>query len=760
MFLLSSLLKPTAEPPSTSPDQPSQEEGRPPAATGLIRFLPDVARMGVLAALYFAAATLGLSLAVVHNNVSLVWPPTGIALAALLLFGYRLWPGVALGAFLINASTDVTLATAAGIGAGNTLEALTGAYLLQRVARFRNSLDRLQDVLALVALAGGLSTTVSATIGVASLCLGGSAPWALYGSLWWQWWLGDAMGALVFAPVLLTWGTEPQVRWEPWRVAEAGGLLALLAAVSQSVFVGRLAVDAPTYPLAFAIFPFVIWAALRFGPRGAATGTLVVSAIAIWGTWEDLGPFLGTTLTESLLLLQTFMGVIAVTGLLLAAAIIQRERAEQQLRSTKDELLQLELYQRQRTEQVLLESEARKGAILESALDCIITIDHAGKIIDFNPAAEKTFGFTRTQVWGKEMAELIIPPSLREKHRRGLAHYLATGEGPVLGKLLEMSAVRADGTEFPVELAITRIRLGGPPMFTGYLRDITERKRAEATLQGLYAELRQAALQLEARVEDRTRELHVANAKLQEATHRAEEASRYKSDFLANMSHELRTPLNSIIGFSELLQTQTYGALNEKQTRHVNNILASGRHLLTLINDILDLSKVEAGRLELHLEPFGLPEMLRAALADIRPQADAKDVQLHLELADALPRLTADPVRFKQILYNLLSNAVKFTLAGGRVTVAARSHGEGVELRVADTGIGIAAEDLPKLFRVFTQLEAPSAKRHQGTGLGLALTKKFVELHGGTIEVSSDGPGQGTTFIIRLPMAPPGETRD
>jgi PAS domain S-box-containing protein len=270
----------------------------------------------------------------------------------------------------------------------------------------------------------------------------------------------------------------------------------------------------------------------------------------------------------------------------------------------------------------------------------------------------------------------------------------------------------------------------------------------------LYEALKQEAYQLEARVEERTQELQVA-------MRRVEEASRYKSDFLTNMSHELRTPLNSIIGFSDLLLAQTYGTLNEKQSRHAKNILTSGRHLLTLINDILDLSKVEAGRMELQPEAFPLSATLEAALTDIRPQAEAKEVELRLEAAEAPAQISADPVRFKQILYNLLSNAVKFTPSGGRVTLAARQTEEKfVEITVTDTGIGIAAEDVAKLFQPFTQLEAAATQRHQGTGLGLALTRKFVELHGGTVMVSSEGTGKGTTFTVHLPLAPAGQTDD
>ena len=264
----------------------------------------------------------------------------------------------------------------------------------------------------------------------------------------------------------------------------------------------------------------------------------------------------------------------------------------------------------------------------------------------------------------------------------------------------------------------------------------------------LYEERRMAAIQLEARVEDRTRELQAANVHL-------EAASRHKSAFLANMSHELRTPLNAILGFAELLLDQAYGPLNVKQSRYVGHIHSSGKHLLTLINDLLDLSKVEAGKVELRSEAFVLHEALTAALTEIGPQADAKRLELELHVDESLSAITADPVRFTQIVLNLLSNAVKFTPEGGTVTVTASSLTSGwVEIAVQDTGIGIKAEDLLKLFQPFTQLETPFVKSSQGTGLGLALTKHLVELHGGQIVAASEGEGLGSTFTVRLPLPP------
>ncbi|HEV8306648.1 MAG TPA: MASE1 domain-containing protein, partial [Methylomirabilota bacterium] len=281
----------------------------------------------VIAAVYFGAAKLGLTMAFVAEQVTAVWPPTGIALVAILLFGYRVWPGIWLGAFLANATAHEPLLTAVGIAIGNTLEAVTGAWLLHRVAGFGKSLDRLQDALGLVVLAALGSTTVSATLGSAALVLGGLQPWTAFGRLWWVWWLGDAMGDLVMAPVLLTWATAGR-RPPLFRLAEAGALIASLVAVSLVVFAGPFTRITSSYPLEYVVFPFVMWAALRFGQLGTTTVTFVASAIAIWGTVNGFGPFAkGTTVHESLILLQIFMGVVAVSGLLLAAVMNERQIA-------------------------------------------------------------------------------------------------------------------------------------------------------------------------------------------------------------------------------------------------------------------------------------------------------------------------------------------------------------------------------------------------------------------------------------------------
>jgi signal transduction histidine kinase/ActR/RegA family two-component response regulator len=295
-----------------------------------------------LAASYFAAAKLGLSMAFVAEQVTSVWPPTGIALAAVLIFGPRVWPGILLGAFLANVTTDEPVATACGIAAGNTLEALAGAWLIHRLTDFRAPLERLRDVLALVAGGVLIGTLLSATIGTADLCLSGIQPWSRFGPIWTTWWLGDAMGGLLVAPVLLTWAGAGGLRRRKRRVAEAGLLILLLAAVSLTVFRAGMGRAISHHPLEYLIFPFVIWAAVRFGQRGTTAVSLVASGIAVWGTAAGLGPFATAGPSDRLALLLLFMGVVAFSALLLSAAIAERAQAEQALREAdqrKDEFL-------------------------------------------------------------------------------------------------------------------------------------------------------------------------------------------------------------------------------------------------------------------------------------------------------------------------------------------------------------------------------------------------------------------------------------
>ena len=377
----------------------------------------------------------------------------------------------------------------------------------------------------------------------------------------------------------------------------------------------------------------------------------------------------------------------------------------------------IDISERKRAEAALRESEARMRGILDASMDCIISIDHDGRIIEFNPASEQTFGFRREQVIGRELADLIIPPSLREAHRQGLARYLRTGEGPLLGRRIEVQALRSDGTEFPVEVSLTPI-LGGPKLVTATVRDITEHKRTQA--------------------------------ELREAKEVAEKASRAKSEFLASMGHELRTPLNSVLGYAQLLRREE--ELSQRQRKALNIIEQSGEHLLGLIDEVLDMAKIEAGALDLVAENFDLHRLLDSIVEIISSRSQSKGLAFRFVQGPTVPAVVcADERRLRQVLMNLLDNAIKYT-RHGEVVLRTEIRETSVCFVVEDTGIGIRPEHLSEIFDVFHQVRDPSMTV-EGTGLGLAISKRLVHLMGGELQVASK-PREGSRFWFELELHP------
>src|SRR5213596_2217054 len=290
--------------------------------------------IGIVTIVYFIAGKLGLSLAFLHASASPVWPPAGIALAVLLLLGYRIWPAIFVGAFLVNATTAGNVATSLAIAAGNTLEAVCGAWLVNRFAGGTSVFDRPQGVFKF-ALAAVVSTIVSPFFGVTSLALGGFADWANYSAIWLTWWLGDATGDLLIAPLIILWSVASKRRWNRSQAVEVGVLLLLLFVLSEAVFGGWLTISARNYPVAFICGPVVIWTAFRFTQRETATGIFILSAIAIWGTLHDFGPFVGETENQSLLGLQSWTAVLTITAMALSAGMAERRRAEVALRESE-----------------------------------------------------------------------------------------------------------------------------------------------------------------------------------------------------------------------------------------------------------------------------------------------------------------------------------------------------------------------------------------------------------------------------------------
>jgi len=369
----------------------------------------------------------------------------------------------------------------------------------------------------------------------------------------------------------------------------------------------------------------------------------------------------------------------------------------------------------------IVESQFRD--LLESTPDAIIMANQTGRIVLANSQAETLFGYERGEMLAM-FVEVLLPSRFRESHVAHRSGRFGETRTLSMGADLELYAQRKDGSEFPVEISLSPLQTEGGTLVMSAIRDITYRKGIESALQEKNVEL--------------------------------ERANQAKDRFLASMSHELRTPLNGIIGFAEFLSDGKPGPLNDKQKEYLGDILSSGRHLLHLINDLLDLVKIQAGKVDLAPERFSLSKAISEVCGGVRPLAAAKDIEVVVTIAEGIDFVTLDQQRFKQILYNLLSNALKFTDNKGHVGITVLPlDGHRFRLVVSDDGIGIRAEDISRLFTEFEQLDTGTARRFGGTGLGLALTRKLVELHGGKIDVESEF-GKGSRFAVVLPVAAQG----
>lgn len=393
--------------------------------------------------------------------------------------------------------------------------------------------------------------------------------------------------------------------------------------------------------------------------------------------------------------------------------------------------LQSEIARREEIQNELEQNAERIKRIIDTANDAFISMDASGQIVEWNPQAQAMFGWSRDEVLKLSVSETIIPESFREKHQEGLNKFLATREAVLLNRRLELTALRRDGSEFPVEITITPQRLGENFVFNAFLHDITQRKLDEQTLH--------------------------------EARESAEAANKSKSEFLANMSHEIRTPMNGIIGMGELLAGTR---LEPVQRDYLNMVRQSADSLLRLLNDILDFSKIEAGKLELETIPFSLRDCIGNTGHTLASRASDKGIELACRIAPEIPDiLIGDPGRLRQILVNLAGNAIKFTedgevvvevnpvstLSVQKTTSGIQHNGECIELRidVRDTGIGIPVEKQKSIFDAFGQADASTTRRYGGTGLGLAISTQLVEMMNGSIDVDSK-VGVGTTFSFTV----------
>ena len=425
------------------------------------QFKPKAALL-LLLLVYVLAGHFGLSLAVVNPSATAVWAPTGIALAAMLLWGLQVWPIILLGAFLVNILNTHSLLASLMIAGGNTLEALAGAFLVIRYAHGRHAFDRERDIIKFALFAAILATTLSATIGVCSIVLNGLATWSDSGRIWLTWWLGNAAGAMIVTPMLVLLTNNRAIRWNQREVVEALFLLLLMILVSFVIFDEASPLGQQKYPLAFLTLVPILLAGFRFGQREVAALSIVLSGVAIAGTLNGAGPFSWYSSNTSLLLLQIFIALEALIGLILAAVVAEKNQ----------------------TAHGLLLSEQRYRALAEAATDCVISITSDGVMTYVNPSAEQLFGYRADELLGQNLV-MLMPERLRSTHSNSLSRYLATGTKRTSWSGVELPGLRRDQSEIALEVSFGEYLQDGIHQFIGIMRDISERKRNEETKQWL-----------------------------------------------------------------------------------------------------------------------------------------------------------------------------------------------------------------------------------------------------------------------------------
>ena len=673
--------------------------------------LAPISRNLLVAIVYFAGAELGLSLATLHSNVTPVWPPTGIAIASLLIFGRQVWPGIFIGALVANLLTNIPVFSSSGIAIGNTLEALVAYWLLQRSRRWKGSLESVSSVMMFVVYAAVLAPLVSATIGSVSLCLGEPAQWDRFTSLWLTWWMGDGFGALIVTPLLLAWSSRLKI--DSRDMPEITSLFVLLIIVVLIVFGGWFPGPVKTYPLSFLALPCLLWAAMKFHQRVVTSAIVLMAGVAVWGAKQGYGPFAQPSANVSMLLLISFVGTSSLMTLIVAAVTNERREAE----AAKSKLgSELELHRR-RIEDIV----AHVPGVVWEAWG---KPDAATQRIDFvSSHVEKMLGYSVEEWLATPNFWLsVVHPDDKERAAQEATAIFASGKGGTS----RFRWVHKDGCEVWVEAqSIVVCDESGPAGMRGVTMDITA---------GVEAEKERAQL-LESE---------------SQARQEAEEASRLKEEFLATVSHELRTPLNAVVGWSRLLRT---GQLDKEGVSHAVEVIErNAAAQRQIIEDLLDVSRIVTGKLRLDTQPIDVLLIIHAAIDAVQPAAEAKQINIrtHFEAPDAIVR--ADTERLQQVLWNLLSNAVKFTPAGGVVDIYLERHDSLVEIRIEDSGPGIPSDFLPRIFDRFSQADGSSTRKHGGLGLGLAIVRHLIELHGGTVSASNRKDGSGAVLIVRLPL--------
>jgi signal transduction histidine kinase/integral membrane sensor domain MASE1/CheY-like chemotaxis protein len=737
--------------------------------------LRALTKMLALALVYFIAGKFGLSLAVVHPSASAVWPPSGIAFAALLLWGYRLWPGVFLGAFLVNIPTLGAPLTTLCVATGNTLEALLGTWLIHRFAGGPKVFERARNIFKFVSFAAFLSTTVSATVGVTSLTLAAHASWDRYPAIWLTWWLGDVAGVLLVGPLVVIWLTQPYPTLTARRIVEAAGLLLAVALIGHLVFLEETRQDLES----LAILP-LLWAAFRFGQRGAVTAAFVGFAVALTGTLNDLGPFAGGDAHQSLLYLQGFSATIALAALVLAAVVTERTRAEQRLEI------------QEAVSRILADSSDLKdagskilrvlcergkwsvGAIwhidgVAGELSCVEfwrapsstarAFEAESRSLKFAPGVGLPGAVWRSgePAWISDLANDAsfsrAQSAIQDSLRAGFAFPIKVGKA-VEGVIECFSSeVRAIDDDF--------LRITGD--IGGQVGRFIERKRAEDSLAQARDDLVKSNEELERRVQQRTGELEQANLallknledqKILEQQLRQAQKMESIGTLAGGIAHDFNNSLNIIRAYATLIQAR-YSA-DPQILDSVKIIDQEVERGASVVRQLLTLAR----KTETTLRSTDVNQLV-VGVSELIKQIFPRTIEVGLKLQPSLPAVRADSNQINQALLNICLNARDAMPSGGQLILesdlidansmqrryAGATMDPYVCIAITDTGVGMEESVRSRVFEPFFTTKPFG----EGTGLGLAMVYGIMKNHYGLVDVES-AFGRGTTVRLYLPI--------
>ncbi len=758
----------------------------------------------IIAAAYIVFGKLGLTFASINPSSTAIWPPTGIALAMLLFFGNRIAPALFIGAFLVNLTTSGTIITSIYIALGNTLEGLVGSYLVKKFANGIDAFETISTMFKFIFWSAIVSTMVSATIGVATLILGGLATPSQGAAIWFTWWLGDMGGNIIIAPLLLVWKQNLSIHFTYKKTFHFLLVLVCLFLITIIVFSGIL-------PYAYLCIPLAVWIALKFEQKGATAITIIVTVIAIFYTLHGQGPFSKEqSLNQSLLLLQMFLDIFALTSLTFATTVLAIKKHDQIVKS----------------------HDARFKALIENSFDAVVLIDATSKILYASPSAKRLLGYSPEELQGMVGFDLILP----EDHKstmQSLAQLVLKPQGTVT---VEYRAIRKDKKIVWIEATGTNL------LFEPYVNavvvnfhDITERKISqEITLQEkledeamlssigegiiatdntgkitiankaacnmlgwkekeLVGQLIVKVIPMENETEKllptserpMTKVLSLGKKVVSSPTHyyvgrnknkfpvqftitpiildkkiigtievfrdiTAEKAiDKAKSEFVSLASHQLRTPLTTISWYVEELIAGEKN-MSEKNQHYLQQVYLANHRMVTLINALLNVSRLELGTLVIEPQQVNFVEATNQVLEDMRPQIEKKHITIKKYYPSDKPSILADAKMLTIIIQNILSNAVKYSKENGVVELKISQNKDGYLLCVKDNGYGIPPTQTSKIFTKMFRANNAQSIDPEGSGLGLYIVKSILDSIGGKIWFESE-ENKGSTFFVLLP---------